>query len=53
MFLILATIQLLLHIPKAKRVNKIAPFSRKCSHAENAYKEDKSQSIETIIKGAC
>lgn len=53
-FLILAKFPLLSDILKNDKVNMMAPlFFQKCSHAENIYVEDKSQSIENIGKDAC
>lgn len=53
-FLILAKFPLLSDILKNDKVNKMTPlFFQKCSEAENIYVEDKSQSIENIIKDAC
>lgn len=54
MFLILAKFPLLSDILKNDKVNMMAAlFFQKCSHAENTYVEDKSQSIENIGKDAC
>lgn len=53
-FLSLAKFPLLSDILKNDKVNMMAPlFFQKCSHAENIYVEDKSQSIENIGKDAC